>query len=132
MISFDFMGTSSEDSTDDIGSVQAPSAWKPLFEDDSTIRLFFNIYANSPTPLSTQVIPVCIASDHQKAMQCLVQIASIRSLFNTEPERDKFLLYLVEVTRDILQTKGTGTLLSFADLIQDFLTSQTTTNSADS
>jgi len=92
-LTFDFLGTSPEDSTDDLGSVQAPTSWKPLFEDDSTIKLFLQIYVSSQPPRSTQ------------ALQCLVQIASIRSLFN-ETERDVFLGYLIEASKEILQFRA--------------------------
>eukprot|EP01114_Cavostelium_apophysatum_P014128 TRINITY_DN3584_c0_g1_i2.p1 TRINITY_DN3584_c0_g1~~TRINITY_DN3584_c0_g1_i2.p1 ORF type:complete len:1107 (+),score=249.53 TRINITY_DN3584_c0_g1_i2:122-3442(+) len=97
-LTYDFVGTSPDDSVDDLTSVQAPSSWKTLFEDDTTIKLFLSIYMNSPTPRSTQ------------ALQCLAQIASIRSLFN-EAEREKFLLYLIQASRDILSNvKSQGSL----------------------
>lgn len=39
-------------------------------------------------------------------MRCFVQIASIRrSLFNAEPERGKFLLYIMDGIREILASQ---------------------------
>eukprot|EP01117_Protostelium_nocturnum_P010320 TRINITY_DN3708_c0_g1_i1.p1 TRINITY_DN3708_c0_g1~~TRINITY_DN3708_c0_g1_i1.p1 ORF type:complete len:1062 (-),score=375.41 TRINITY_DN3708_c0_g1_i1:42-3227(-) len=91
-LSYDFIGTAPEDSVDDIGIVQIPSTWKTFFEDDSTIKLFLNIYANSLPPVSVQ------------AMKCLVQIGSIsRSAFNGSEERDRFLKYLMDGVAEVLR-----------------------------
>ncbi|KAG4996841.1 hypothetical protein JHK85_028280 [Glycine max] len=44
-LSFDFMGTSYDESSDEIGTVQVPSGWKPTLEDSSTLQIFFDYYA---------------------------------------------------------------------------------------
>jgi exportin-7 len=59
-LSYDFIGTSPEESQDDVGTVQIPSSWKSLFEDDNTIKLFLSIYKVSRPPHSVLVYAVII------------------------------------------------------------------------
>lgn len=90
-LTFDFIGTSTDESSDDLCTVQIPTAWRPAFLEYSTLQLFFDLYSSLPASLS----PL--------ALSCLVQIASVRrSLFNNA-ERGKFLNQLVSGVRKILQ-----------------------------
>lgn len=90
-LTFDFIGTSTDESSDDLCTVQIPTAWRPAFLEYSTLQLFFDLYFALPASLS----PL--------ALSCLVQIASVRrSLFNNA-ERGKFLNQLVSGVRKILQ-----------------------------
>lgn len=95
-LSFDFVGTSLDESTEDLGTIQVPSSWRPLFENLETMQLFFDFYAGTEPMMSSM------------ALECLVKFASIRrSLFATEAERLKFLGTLMSGTLDIL-VKQTG------------------------
>ena len=90
-LTFDFIGTSTDESSDDLCTVQIPTAWRPAFLEYCTLQLFFDLYHSLPGSLS----PL--------ALSCLVQIASVRrSLFNNA-ERAKFLNQLVSGVRKILQ-----------------------------
>jgi exportin-7 len=90
-LTFDFIGTSTDESSDDLCTVQIPTSWRPAFLEFSTLQLFFDLYSALPATLS----PL--------ALSCLVQIASVRrSLFNNA-ERGKFLNQLVAGVRDVLQ-----------------------------
>jgi len=90
-LTFDFIGTSTDESSDDLCTVQIPTSWRPAFLEFSTLQLFFDLYTALPATLS----PL--------SLSCLVQIASVRrSLFNNS-ERGKFLNQLVAGVRDILQ-----------------------------
>ncbi len=90
-LTFDFIGTSTDESSDDLCTVQIPTSWRPAFLEFSTLQLFFDLYSALPSTLS----PL--------ALSCLVQIASVRrSLFNNA-ERGKFLNQLVSGVREILQ-----------------------------
>ena len=90
-LTFDFIGTSTDESSDDLCTVQIPTSWRPAFLEFSTLQLFFDLYGALPATLS----PL--------ALSCLVQIASVRrSLFNNA-ERGKFLNQLVTGVREILQ-----------------------------
>ncbi|XP_053407063.1 exportin-7-like [Mercenaria mercenaria] len=90
-LTFDFIGTSTDESSDDLCTVQIPTSWRTAFLDISTLQLFFNLYSGLPSSLSPM------------ALSCLVQIASVRrSLFNNA-ERAKFLNHIVNGVKDILE-----------------------------
>ncbi|GAB2277715.1 hypothetical protein Dimus_012418 [Dionaea muscipula] len=90
---FDFVGTSIDESSEEIGTVQIPTPWKSVLEDPSTLQLFFDYYAVTQPPLS------------KEALECLVRLASIRrSLFTNDASRSKFLAHLMTGTKEILQS----------------------------
>ncbi|BFZ02054.1 hypothetical protein BsWGS_05093 [Bradybaena similaris] len=90
-LTFDFIGTSTDESSDDLYTVQIPTSWRSAFLDVGTLELFFELYNGLPSTLSSL------------ALSCLVQIASVRrSLFNNT-ERAKFLNHLVIGVRGILE-----------------------------
>ncbi|XP_021371890.1 exportin-7-like [Mizuhopecten yessoensis] len=90
-LTFDFIGTSTDESSDDLCTVQIPTSWRSAFLDFATMQLFFDLYVGLPVTLS----PL--------ALSCLVQIASVRrSLFNNT-ERAKFLNQIVVGVRNILE-----------------------------
>lgn len=92
-LSFDFVGTSLDESSEEFGTVQVPMPWRPVLEDPSTLQIFFDYYAITKPPLS------------KEALECLVRLASVRrSLFTNDGERSKFLAHLMTGTKDILQT----------------------------
>jgi exportin-7 len=95
---FDFVGTSLDESNEDLGTIQVPSAWRPVMEEPNTMKLFFDIYGSTQPPLSNQ------------AIECIVRFACVRrSLFASETERNKYLTNLINGTREILMTqKGLG------------------------
>ncbi|EEC05625.1 Exportin-7-A, putative, partial [Ixodes scapularis] len=90
-LSFDFIGTSPDESSDDLCTVQIPTGWRPAFLDYNTLQLFFDLFHSLPGTLSPPVL------------SCLVQIASVRrSLFNNA-ERAKFLSQLVTGVKHVLE-----------------------------
>lgn len=44
-----------DESSDDLGTVQIPTSWRPAFLDFSTVQLFFDLYASLPASLSPVV-----------------------------------------------------------------------------
>lgn len=93
-LSFDFIGTNPEESSEDVSTVQVPSSWKPIVQDTTTIQLFFDFYASSDPPQSSI------------ALQALVQISSVRrSLFPSEAERNAFLQGLMTGIQGIMVSK---------------------------
>ncbi|KAJ4450732.1 hypothetical protein ANN_02162 [Periplaneta americana] len=90
-LTFDFIGTSTDESSDDLCTVQIPTSWRPAFLDFSTLKLFFDLYHSLPNTLS----PL--------ALSCLVQIASVRRSLFSNTERAKFLTHLVNGVKHILQ-----------------------------
>ncbi|XP_074643906.1 exportin-7-like [Tubulanus polymorphus] len=88
---FDFIGTATDESVDDLSTVQIPTTWRSAFLEMETVQLFFDLYHGLPPTLS----PV--------SLSCLVQIASIRrSLFNNN-ERAKHLNLLGGGVKAILE-----------------------------
>lgn len=61
-LSFDFIGSSTDESSDDMNSVQIPTSWRPAFLDANTLKLFFDLY---------QILPNGLAS---YSLACLVQV----------------------------------------------------------
>lgn len=95
-LSFDFIGTSSDESADDLATVQIPTQWRSTFLDCSTLQLFLNLFHSM--------------SAHELAsmsITCLVQLASVRrSLFNTT-ERANFLAQIMKGMKGILEQPQT-------------------------
>ncbi|XP_010495084.1 PREDICTED: exportin-7-like [Camelina sativa] len=95
-VSFDFVGTSIDESTEEFGTVQIPTSWRSVLEDSSTLQIFFDYYGSTESPLS------------KEALECLVRLASVRrSLFTSDATRSNFLAHLMTGTKEILQT-GNG------------------------
>jgi len=95
-LSFDFIGTNPDESTEDVGTIQAPTSWRALLSDSATTELFFDFYANTTPPRSN------------KAMEAVILLASVRrSLFPTDKDRAAFLGRLITGIREML-SKQTG------------------------
>ncbi|KAM4091517.1 hypothetical protein ACJW30_09G141900 [Castanea mollissima] len=93
VLSFDFMGTSFDESSDEIGMVQIPISWRPVIQDPSTLQIFFDYYAITQSHFS------------KEALECLLRLASIRrSFFINDATRLKFLSHLMTGTKEILQS----------------------------
>ncbi|KAG9129345.1 hypothetical protein Leryth_016632, partial [Lithospermum erythrorhizon] len=65
-LSFDFVGTIIDESSEEFGTIQIPAAWTPIFEESSILQIFFDYYSISTPPISKQ------------ALECLVRLASVR------------------------------------------------------
>lgn len=91
-LTFDFIGTSADESADDMSTVQIPANWRPAFLELDSLKLFFDLYHVLPTRLASL------------ALSCLVQITSIRRSMFSNTERVKFLTRLVNGATEILKT----------------------------
>lgn len=67
-LSFDFIGTSPDESSDDLSTVQIPTAWRPVFLEFNTIQLFFDLYHCLPPSLASL------------SLSCLVQVCRMLSV----------------------------------------------------
>lgn len=93
-LSYDFIGTTLDEASEELGTIQVPSSWRGLMEEPSTMELFFEIYSTSQPPRSST------------ALECLVQLASLRrSLFSSEAQRGLFLNRLLGGVLKVLQTQ---------------------------
>ncbi|XP_026744136.1 exportin-7-B isoform X2 [Trichoplusia ni] len=94
-LTFDFIGTTSDESSDDLCTVQIPTSWRPTFLESGTLDLFFELY---------HVLGGALAS---LALACLVQLASVRRTLFSSSERAKFLNRLAAgVLRILDNTQG--------------------------
>ncbi|XP_020249688.1 LOW QUALITY PROTEIN: exportin-7 [Asparagus officinalis] len=92
-LSYDFIGTSLDESSEEFGTVQIPASWRSILEDPSTVQIFFDYYGITEPPVS------------KEALECLVRLASVRrSLFTDDGGRSQFLARLMAGTKEILQT----------------------------
>jgi exportin-7 len=93
-LSFDFIGTNPDESTEDVGTIQAPTSWRTLLQDPATTELFFEFYATTTPPRSS------------KAMEAIILLASVRrSLFPTDKDRAAFLGRLITGIREMLSNQ---------------------------
>ncbi|KAJ6694854.1 hypothetical protein OIU74_014060 [Salix koriyanagi] len=53
-LSFDFVGTSIDESSEEFGTIQIPSSWRSVLEDPSTLQVFFDYYAITTSPCSKE------------------------------------------------------------------------------
>ncbi|KAI9275093.1 armadillo-type protein [Helicostylum pulchrum] len=92
-LSYDFNGTSVDEAGEDIGIIQIPSTWRPLFENPEFVTTLFKAYADFSPPYSSKV------------MECMVQVASVRkTLFNDHDERSNFVVKIMQGIREIILT----------------------------
>ncbi|XP_063684072.1 exportin-7-like isoform X3 [Bolinopsis microptera] len=96
-LTFDFIGTAPEESTDDTGTLQIPTAWRPAFISNDLLPMFYDLAISLPPTLS------------EKALQILVQLVSVRrSLFSTT-ERKSYLQSIMDGIKKVLDN---GSILS--------------------
>jgi len=93
-LSFDFIGTNPDESVEDVGTIQAPTAWRTVLQDPSTLQLLFDFYANTTPPQSS------------RAMEAVILLCSVRrSLFPTDKDRALFLGRLMDGIRELLSNQ---------------------------
>lgn len=96
-LSYDFVGSSLDDSNEDIGTIHIPISWHTIVEDPSTVALFMDTYKATCTSDANQ---------SSKCLECLVQLASMRrTLFATEELRIANISRHVSATLEVLQTR---------------------------
>ncbi|KAI8879866.1 hypothetical protein K501DRAFT_255961 [Backusella circina FSU 941] len=90
-LSYDFTGSSVDETAEDIGVIQIPSTWRPIFEKVGFLPTFFNAYSEFDPPLSSKV------------MECIVLISSVRkTVFSNTEERSKFILDTISGIRQVI------------------------------
>lgn len=97
-LSFDFVGSSLDDSNEDIGTLHPPSAWHNVVEDPNTVKIFVDLYKAYCTSDSTQ---------SAKALECLVQLVSMRrTLFTTDELRVANIHRHMQATLELLSARA--------------------------
>eukprot|EP01126_Amoeba_proteus_P053458 TRINITY_DN6514_c0_g1_i1.p1 TRINITY_DN6514_c0_g1~~TRINITY_DN6514_c0_g1_i1.p1 ORF type:complete len:791 (-),score=134.40 TRINITY_DN6514_c0_g1_i1:1277-3649(-) len=93
VLSFDFIGTFIDETSDGITLIYAPSSWESVFTNNQ-INLFLTIYENFPPPFSS------------KSLSVIEQFAGIRcSIFSQVMDRKAYLETLINGIGKILMTK---------------------------
>jgi exportin-7 len=93
-LGFDFIGTNPDESTEDVGTIQAPTSWRPVLQDPATTELLFDFYAKTDPPQSS------------KAMEAIILLSSTRrSLFPTDKDRGAFLGRFIAHIRELLSNQ---------------------------
>jgi exportin-7 len=84
-LSFDFIGTNPDESSDDAGALQVPTSWRLLIQEPETMTLLFDYYHSSTH-----------APNSARCLETLMLLASVRrSLFAPDKERGAFLSRLL-------------------------------------
>lgn len=119
-LSFDFIGNSTDESSDDLSTVQIPTGWRPLFREFSTVQLFFGLFHSLPSKLAaivslykccrmyvlyySVILLLKIYLFILQAVSCLVQLASARRSLFSAVERAQYLEQLVKGVQGILDS----------------------------
>ncbi|KAF9199304.1 Exportin 7 [Haplosporangium sp. Z 27] len=86
-LTFDFIGASCEESSDDVGSIQVPTGWRVVFEQPGYMDTLWECWKSFSSPASVLV------------MECLSQAASIRrSLFSGDDARNAYIYQIMDET----------------------------------
>ena len=92
-LAYDFIGTTLDEASEELGTIQVPSTWRPVLEDPNTTQLYLDVFGEG-TPAA------------KLALEVLVSLGSLRrSLFSSDEERQAFLQRMVSGTLTILQTQ---------------------------
>jgi exportin-7 len=94
-LSYDFVGTSPTESTEDHNVLKIPNNWKSLFDEGDGVALldlFWNLFNKSTN-----------ADNRCKAMEIIVELSSVRrSLFSDDEQRNRHLASLMNGITDVL------------------------------
>ncbi|OUM69941.1 hypothetical protein PIROE2DRAFT_2145 [Piromyces sp. E2] len=89
-LTFDFIGTNTDESSEEIGSIQIPVSWRPTISDPLTLQTIFHTFELLNPPKSSKVLE-CVS----------VIVATRRTLFS-EDERLKFITSIIHELIKIL------------------------------
>ncbi|KAE9016975.1 Exportin-7-A [Phytophthora fragariae] len=93
-LSFDFIGTNPDESSEETGSLQVPTSWRAVVQDPDTIQLLFDFYQTTSPPNSS------------KCLEALMLFASVRrNLFSPDKERSVYLGHLLKGICTILRAQ---------------------------
>ncbi|VDM49280.1 unnamed protein product [Toxocara canis] len=93
-LTFDFIGSLSDESGDDNVTVQVPTTWRieiSAFTDGQVISMFFRLYNALPMELSGKVL------------QNIVQLSSLRRTLFSSSERQAYLAEIVKGVKGVME-----------------------------
>ena len=85
-LSFDFIGTSTDESGDDLTTVQIPTSWRSTFLEYSTMQLFFNLFHSLSSELAAMVriFTVLLHVLYQWCSYITVVVSIVRTAYGGE------------------------------------------------
>lgn len=93
-LSFDFIGTNPDESSEETGALQVPTSWRSVIQEPQTMQLLFDYYSSNRPPNTA------------KCLETLMLFASVRrNLFSPDKERAVFLSHLMTGICGILKTQ---------------------------
>jgi len=96
-LSFDFMGTIPDETSDEQSTVMVPHSWNML-RDEGIPKLFFDLFSRSCSAQWPECAQFCL--------QCLVLLAALRrSFFQKEEDRTRLLASMMQGTTVVLSSK---------------------------
>jgi exportin-7 len=109
---FDFIGNSTtggasgatDDSTDDMSTVQIPTSWRLIIMDFENVNLFFNLYFHLSTARNDESLSDKTSAMAATSLSCLVQLSAVRRSFFNNTERMKYLNEFCLGVKKVLQT----------------------------
>ncbi|KAL7716869.1 Ran-binding protein [Entamoeba marina] len=112
-LKYNFIGTNVDETTDDIHTVQLPTAYRAYFQDMTLVQTLFDLYFNFKTPVTNYIL------------DCLAQIALIRKgLWNRDADYKQMVLLLLNGAHKITQTMhgmdNSETVFSFCRFLDRF------------
>ncbi|TVU01218.1 hypothetical protein EJB05_53345 [Eragrostis curvula] len=100
-LSFDFVGSPVDESSEEFGTVQLPASWRPLLQDPSTVQIFFDYYKVNDIRVSKECWNnIFIVGAGMFGAPCFCQA----QFFTDDPARSQFLSHLMSGTKEILLT----------------------------
>jgi exportin-7 len=120
-LQFDFIGTNTDEASEELSTIQAPSTWKERLQNGATLRLLFNVYKGCATGKIPMIIdaaapPVGSATAAQpmrdmrvslpraaQCLDCISLLASVRRTLFSELERKWFLNHLIRGISELLR-----------------------------
>lgn len=96
-LSYDFVGSSLDESSEDIGTLHPPSPWHVVVQDPNTVKIFMDTY---------RALCNTDSSRSSKALECLIQLVSMRrTLFSKEELRVMNIKRHMAATLEILSAR---------------------------
>ncbi|KAK8801931.1 hypothetical protein WA158_006326 [Blastocystis sp. Blastoise] len=93
-LQYDFIGTNSDETAEEISTIQIPSRWDTFIIEPDTINLLFNVYMIGNHTICKSILEVLL---------CLVSIR--RSIFNSPDQRSLYLNAIIDgLTRLLTST----------------------------
>ncbi|KAF1791887.1 Armadillo-type fold [Phytophthora cactorum] len=93
-LSFDFIGTNPDESSEETGSLQIPTSWRSVIQDPDTLQLLFDFYKATNPPNTS------------KCLEALMLFASVRrNLFSPDKERSVYLAHMLKGICAILRAQ---------------------------